>query len=166
MNGLRTDAGRCFSRRMIRPRCAVAALLVVCACAADKAAPEPPQKQRAIDAPTPADVAMRITALDDGQNVTVKVGTKVGVELAGIPTAGYLWAVTEQPAFLEAAGEYGGPTSTAQLQEGFTGGRHWEGFLFNVTAAGEGALRLEQKRPWEDDEPPADEFSVYLFAEE
>jgi predicted secreted protein len=139
---------------------ALALLALVPACAADEG------RRRPIEAPTPADVALRITAADDGQNVTVKVGTKFAVELVGVPTAGYLWTVAEAPAFLAAAGEYGGPTSIAQLEEGFAGGSHWEAFVFDVTGPGEGVLRLEQRRPWEGDEPPSGVFSVYLFAEE
>ncbi|MGD9801696.1 MAG: protease inhibitor I42 family protein [Parvularculaceae bacterium] len=119
-----------------------------------------------LKAPTPAGVTLVIKGESDNQNVTAKVGTTIAVELVGVPTAGYMWAPVETPAFLEPAGEYGGPTSSAQLEPGFAGGSHWEAFLFKVTGAGEGTLRFEQRRAWESDEQPADEFSVYLFAEE
>lgn len=144
--------------------CAAAAL-AACAAGGEKA--DATRQFSSLAAPTPEGVALVVKETSDGQNVTAKVGTKIAVELVGVPTAGYMWAIAEKPAFLEAAGEYGGPTSEAQLQEGFAGGNHWEAFLFNVTAAGEGVLRFEQRRPWEgDEEPPTDEFSVYLFAEE
>ena len=145
---------------------AMAATLLLAACAATSDAP-PLKQYESLAAPTPDGVATRITADMAGSTVAVKIGTTIAVELVGVPTAGYLWKLTEQPAFLEASGEYGGPTSSAQLEEGFAGGNHWEAFLFKVNAAGEGVLKLEQLRPWEDDtEPPADTFSVTLKADE
>ena len=142
---------------------AAAALLAACA---SHGAPDGRASYQSLAAPTPADVATKITAASDGQNVTVKAGTKIAVELIGTPTAGYVWKVTDRPAFLAPAGEYGGPTSAAQLEPGFAGGNHWEAFLFDVTGTGEGELRLEQGRPWED-KPDGDGavFSVYVFAE-
>jgi len=126
-----------------------------------------PRQQQSLAAPTPLDVTMKITSDMKGENFSVKVGTKIAVELVGVPTAGYMWTVVDLPSFLEAAGEYGGPTSSAQLEPGFAGGNHWEGFVYAVKAVGEGEFRFAQRRAWEDaEEPPADEFSVYLFAEE
>lgn len=144
----------------------IAAAAALAACASP-GAPDGTARYQPLAAPTPADVAMTITSASDGQNVTVKKGTKIAVELVGTPTAGYLWKVVTKPDFLEAAGEYGGPTSSAQLEPGFAGGNHWEAFAFTVTAEGEGELRLEQGRPWE--EPASGDgaaFSVYIIAEE
>ncbi len=145
---------------------AIATMLFIAACA-NSSADGTKKEYASLSAPTPAGVAMRITAADESQNVSTKVGTTIAIELIGVPTAGYVWTPSMTPAFLESAGEYGGPTSSAQLEPGFAGGNHWEAFLFKVTKAGEGELRFEQRRPWEDDsEAPVDEFSVYLFAEE
>ncbi len=143
---------------------AVAATLAACA---SNGAPDGSARYRSLSAPTPADVAMKVSAASDGQKVTVKVGTKVAVELVGTPTAGYIWKVIDRPSFLEPAGEYGGPTSSAQLEEGFAGGNHWEAFAFTVTATGAGELRLEQGRAWE--EPQSGDgaaYSVFVLAEE
>lgn len=145
---------------------AIAVIVLAAACASSEAPSAPTNGSSSLAAPTPDGVALVVTESDDGQNVTIKAGQTIAVELIGVPTAGYMWTPTETPAFLEAAGDYGGPTSSAQLEPGFAGGSHWEGFLFKAKAAGEGALRFEQRRPWEDDEPPVDEFSIYLFAEE
>jgi predicted secreted protein len=114
--------------------------------------------------PTEEGVAKHITIADKDGVVEVKVGDKIQVELSGIPTAGYVWTLAETPAFLTASGETSGPTSEAQSQPGFTGGNHWEVFFFDVTAEGSGALRLEQRRPWESDEPAVDSFSVTINA--
>ena len=142
------------------------AVFFVASCAATEQTADPPKQFQSLVAPTPAGVALKITAADNSQNVTAKVGTTIAVELVGVPTAGYQWTATEMPAFLEAAGGYGGPTSSAQLEPGFAGGNHWEAFLFKVKEAGEGVLRFEQRRSWEGEEPAAEMFSVYLFAEE
>lgn len=142
------------------------AFAVLAGCAAADGARES-RRLESLAAPTPAGVATRIAASDNGGAVTVRAGTKIAVELVGVPTAGYRWKVSAQPAFLTPAGEYGGPTSTAQLEPGFAGGDHWEGFLFDVTGSGAGDLRFEQGRAWDDsDEPPANDFAVRLIAEE
>ncbi|MEQ8936718.1 MAG: protease inhibitor I42 family protein [Amphiplicatus sp.] len=117
-----------------------------------------------IDAPIPDDVATVIDEMDADKTVSVRVGTKIAVSLVGVPTAGYAWGVEEAPDFLEAAGETGGPTSIDQLQEGYAGGHHWEVFFFNVASEGSGVLRLEQRRPWETEEPAVDAFSVTIAA--
>ncbi|MEQ8177173.1 MAG: protease inhibitor I42 family protein [Amphiplicatus sp.] len=119
-----------------------------------------------INAPIPDDVVTVIGEEDADKTVSVRIGTKIAVSLVGVPTAGYAWGVEEAPDFLEAAGETGGPTTTDQLQEGYAGGHHWEVFFFNVTAAGSGVLRLEQRRPWETDEAPMETFSVTVAAAE
>jgi hypothetical protein len=68
------------------------------------------------------------------------------------------------PAFLTRAGEAGGPTIAAQNEPGYAGGRHWEVLMFVATAPGEGELVLEQKRPWETGQAPADVFRVTIVA--
>ena len=51
------------------------------------------------------------------------------------------------------------------MQPGFSGGSHWEVFFFRVTGEGEGVLKFEQRRPWEEEtDPPSDEFSVTVVA--
>lgn len=145
----------------------IAAALLLAACATGAPEDAASTSSSSLAAPTPADIATRISATSDGQNVTVKVGSKIAVELVGVPTAGYMWTPVEIPAFLAPAGEYGGPTSKAQLEPGFAGGNHWEAFAFDVSGAGEGVLRFEQRRPWEDDaEPAVSAFSVYIIAKE
>jgi predicted secreted protein len=126
------------------------------------AAPEAKLMNGAVPAPTPAGVTQRITVADDGRTIVVPVGGRFAVELVGVPTAGYLWGVTTKPAFLSDAVESGGNTTTAQSQPGFTGGNHWEVFTFQSTTVGEGKLKLEQRRPWEKDEPASRTFTVTI----
>lgn len=142
--------------------------LLAVACATGETPSDAPHQSSALSAPTPEGVALVIKADSNSQNVTVKKGTKFAVELVGTPTAGLLWTAVETPPFIAPAGEYGGPTSSAQNEPGFAGGNHWEAFLFDVNGVGEGEFRFEQRSAFGGDEgePPADTFSVYLFAEE
>lgn len=143
----------------------IASLLTAAACAMPEEPPPPvlPQPQ-AVAAPTPSDIAIRITAEQAGQTVEVPVGQRFAVELVGVPTAGYVWAAAQTPAFLTAGGETSGATTRAQSQPGFTGGNHWEVLIFSATAAGSGELVLEQRRPWESSEPAANTFRVTITA--
>lgn len=131
------------------------------------AKPEPPAPSRPIGdlpAPVPAEVTVQIGQAQAGQTVEVAVGQRFAVSLVGTPTAGYVWDPIEMPAFLTRAGEAGGNTTTAQSQPGFTGGNHWEVFLFAPTARGEGDLTLVKRRPWQSSEPPVDTFTVRIVA--
>lgn len=158
---------RSIRKGAFHPTCAVLAALALLGCASTDSLVKAQQPSKAIAAPTPDGVALKITAADANAALTIKAGTTIAVELVGVPTAGYMWTPAETPVFLEAAGEYGGPTSSAQLEPGFAGGSHWEAFLFKVTGVGEGDLRFEQRRPWEDATAPASgAFSVHLIAEE
>lgn len=143
----------------------LAAALMACAPGptTDQKAP-PPSATDALPAPTPDDVAVHIGADQAGQTVEVAVGQKFAVELVGVPTAGYLWALAQAPSFVSAAGEASGPTTEAQTQPDFAGGNHWEVFMFTASAPGEGELVFEQRRPWESNEPPSNTFRVRIVA--
>lgn len=147
-------------RFMLAAACAVA----LCACAPGQEAKEEAVSSASVPAPTPSDVATRITAEQNGQTVEVTVGQRFAVELVGVPTAGYAWAATTVPAFVQASGEAGGPTTEAQSQPGFVGGNHWEVLIFTATAAGTGELVLEQRRPWEADQPASNTFRANIVA--
>jgi inhibitor of cysteine peptidase len=150
----------------------VVAALALAACAPREVAVTPDQPapvarpaNGAVPAPTPAGVVLHVTAADNGRTIAVPVGGQFAVELVGVPTAGYLWQVDAKPAFLSDPQERTGATTTAQSQPGFVGGNHWEVFVFTANAAGEGLLKLGQRRPWEKDEPPAQTFSVTIRAQ-
>jgi predicted secreted protein len=142
---------------------AAALALTACSSPPPAAPPAPPATPTsdAVAAPAPLG-ALRIVAADAGKTIAAPVGSKVSVELVGVPTAGYLWSVVEKPAFLAEAGTMGGPTTEAQKQPGFAGGNHWEVFVFTVQSAGKGALKLEQRRPSEKTEPPSQTFEVVI----
>lgn len=138
--------------------------LVLAACAPAQEAKEEPVASQQVPAPTPDDVAVRISAEQNGQTVEVGVGQRFAIELVGVPTAGYVWTPAQAPAFITRAGEAGGNTTAAQSQPGFTGGNHWEVLMFSATAAGTGEIVVEQRRPWESDEPANNTFRVTIVA--
>jgi inhibitor of cysteine peptidase len=142
----------------------MAAALVACTPTQEANEERAPVSNQAVPAPTPDDVAVRITAAQAGQVVEVGVNQRFAVELVGVPTAGYLWTPAQLPAFVTRAGEASGNTSRAQSQPGFTGGNHWEVLMFTATAPGRGELVMEQRRPWETNEPASDVFRVTIVA--
>jgi inhibitor of cysteine peptidase len=143
---------------------AVVFALGLVACAPTGEAPKQESGQQMLPAPTPEDVAVRITSAQEGQSIEVGVNQRFAVELVGVPTAGYVWQPAQMPAFVTRAGEAGGNTIQEQSQPGYAGGNHWEVLMFTATATGTGELVLEQRRPWESTEPPADTFRVTIVA--
>jgi predicted secreted protein len=121
-------------------------------------------EQQVLPAPTPDDVAVRITAEQNGQTVEVGVNQRFAVELVGVPTAGYVWQPAQVPDFITRAGEASGNTIAEQSQPGYAGGNHWEVLMFSATAAGTGELVIEQRRPWESTEPATQTFRVTITA--
>ncbi len=128
--------------------------------------PTPVATNDAVPAPTPNDVATHITAEQNGQIVNVSVNERFAIELVGVPTAGYVWAPAQVPAFITRAGEASGNTTQAQSQPGFVGGNHWEVTMFSATIAGSGDIVMEQRRPWEGaSEAPNARFRVTIVAQ-
>ena len=152
-------------------RATLLAMFALAACAPTTAAPAPeaPRQQSAdtgmLPAPTPSDVTVHINAAQNGQIVQVGVNQRFAIELVGIPTAGYQWAPAQLPAFITRAGDATGPTTAAQNQPGFTGGNHWEVTMFAATGPGTGEIVMEQRRPWETNQPPAHTFRVTIVAQ-
>ena len=142
----------------------MAAALIACTPVQEAQEERAPVSNQAAPAPTPEDVVVRITAAQAGQMVEVGVNQRFAIELVGVPTAGYVWTPAQLPAFVTRAGEASGNTSQAQSQPGFTGGNHWEVLLFTATAPGAGELVVEQRRPWESNEPASDVFRVTIVA--
>lgn len=150
---------------MMRTMSAVLALFAAaCAPVQDAKEAPPAAVSDAVPAPTPEEVSVRINAAHDGQIVEVAVNERFAVELIGVPTAGYQWAPAQMPDFLTRAGEAIGPTISAQNQPGYAGGNHWEVLMFAATGPGTGELVLEQRRPWETEQPPVDTFRVTIVA--
>lgn len=142
----------------------VALALLAAACGPDEDVSPASPVNGEVAAPTPDDVAVRITAEQAGQTVEVGVNQRFAIELVGVPTAGYIWTPAQMPAFVQRAGEASGNTTQAQAQPGFTGGNHWEVTMFVATAPGTGEIVMEQRRPWETEEAPTAIFRVTVTA--
>lgn len=112
---------------------------------------------RSLEAPAVDGVVRNLAAGDGGALVEVKVGETVSVSLSGVPTAGYVWAAENPPAFVQVRQGPGGATSSAQFLPGFAGGNHWEVLVVEAVAPGEGEIVLVQKRPWEEQAAPDDD---------
>jgi len=144
---------------------ALAAALAACAPAMSSKPMDRPYSAGA-DKPLPPPKAGAVTIdlrkEDAGKTFTMKVGQRFSVSLVGVPTAGYLWAPVNPPAFLKAVGDTSGPTHSDQLKPGFAGGNHWEVSVFEATQPGKAILKFEQRRPWEKTEPPADTWSATI----
>ncbi|MEZ5937958.1 MAG: protease inhibitor I42 family protein [Hyphomonadaceae bacterium] len=97
---------------------------------------------------------------ESGSQIDLEVGQRFSVSLIGTPTAGYEWSVESAPGEIADAGSTGGPTNTAQYLPGYTGGQHWEVLTFEALRAGEGELKLVNKRSWEDPSPDDQHFTV------
>ena len=88
------------------------------------------------------------------ENVKVELakGDKLQLKLAANPTTGFTWVIAskEDPA-LKSAGK---PEYTAD-KKGKVGGGGTQVFTFTAEAAGETAVELHYKRPFEKDKEPA-----------
>ena len=102
----------------------------------------------------------------DGKALTLAQGQILRIELESIPTAGYVWTITDQPDFLELVGDGQRPTNPdVQNQPGFTGGNHFLSFDLKATAPGYATLHLIEARPWETDTPPIGTYSLAVTVE-
>lgn len=102
-----------------------------------------------------------------GAAVTMKIGETLRIELESVPTAGYVWAIAEAPAFMKQVAEGGRPTDPAhQNLPGFTGGNHYISFDFQSVEPGTGTFKLHEGRPWETDEPPEDTYELTVTVTE
>ena len=122
-------------------------------------------KPEVVDPPIEAGVLV-INEDMNGKAIEVDVGQPFEVSLESIPTAGYLWQVTEQPEFVMTIGETWRNTIPEQAEPGFAGGNHYIVFIMEATEAGSGTLKLVEGRPWEleQGEPPEDRFNLDITA--
>lgn len=96
-----------------------------------------------------------------GGTVAMKTGETLRIELESIPTAGYVWSISETPAFMKQVAEGGRPTNPAyQNLPGYVGGNHYISYDFQPVEAGTGTFKLKEGRPWETDEEPMDTYEL------
>jgi len=99
---------------------------------------------------------VEIADTDNGSQVGLEVGETLGLSLESNPTTGYRWEVSEldQSILVETYHEYeaDSPAITG------SGGR--EIWRFQAQRPGSTTLRLEYRRPWEEDVEPFQTFNV------
>ena len=93
---------------------------------------------------------------DAGRQVELAVGEKMLVTLASNPTTGYQWDLAEmdESVLAQSGTEY--DSDSPQL----IGSGGEETFTFEAVGVGETALQLIYHRPWEEDVPPVETFTV------
>jgi inhibitor of cysteine peptidase len=98
-----------------------------------------------------------ITDKDAGKSITLAVGQELTLSLESNVTTGFAWEVAGlNTAVLEQVGE---PEYKAP-QSGLVGAGGVQLFRFKAKAAGQAELKLNYRRAWEKDVPPAKTFTV------
>jgi inhibitor of cysteine peptidase len=99
-----------------------------------------------------------LTDADDGSSTNLPVSARLVVSLPSNPTTGYAWAVTQlDESILENTADQYTPDL---VPPGWTGGGGTHVWEFTGRAAGTTTLRLEERQPWEEEEPAASTFEV------
>jgi inhibitor of cysteine peptidase len=94
---------------------------------------------------------------DTGSEVALDVGDRVEVRLEANPTTGYQWVLGPLPdGIVLASSDFEEPGGS------LVGAPGTQTFVFDAVAAGNGILRLEYIRPF-DDLPVADKIVEYLL---
>ncbi|MDE1985467.1 MAG: protease inhibitor I42 family protein [Alphaproteobacteria bacterium] len=98
---------------------------------------------------------------DAGKSFTLAVGRHLSVLLKEQAGTGYSWVVAgDSTPLLKFEG------SSVQSAATMPGGAQLQALDFLAVAAGKGMLRLDYRRPWETDKPPAQIFSVTVTVAE
>lgn len=100
-------------------------------------------------------------AEDQGRTVELAAGETLLVTLESNPTTGYSWQVSEvDEAVLKRKGE---PEYKQRAgSEGLVGAGGAETFRFEAAGAGRTTLTLVYARPWEQDVPPVETYSIVV----
>ena len=110
---------------------------------------------------SPRGEAIRLDASADGTQMSLSVGDRLEVALAGNPTTGYSWEIASvDESVILADGE---PSFRADSNQVGAGGTMT--LAFDAVGAGTTVLELVYQRPFED-APPAETFTVTLVVSE
>lgn len=98
---------------------------------------------------------------DAGKSFTLAVGQHLSVLLKEQVGTGYSWVVVpDSTPLLKFEG------SSVQSAATMPGGAQLQALDFSAVATGKGMLRLDYRRPWESDKPPAQVFSITVTVAE
>ncbi len=102
---------------------------------------------------------MTLTEQDNGKTIELTKGATLIVKLSSNASTGYSWSVQSKSPLLKLLdSNYKEKKQLAQV----AGAPGVQTFQWQATGAGNATLKLEYRRPWEKDEPPAKTFSVSL----
>lgn len=102
---------------------------------------------------------VRLTASDNGNNITLNKGQALIITLEANPTTGYTWEVAEVNAnIIRQVGEI-----EFQPESGAIGAGGLQTIRLEAVNAGETPLRLVYHRTWEKDVEPQKTFSVQVL---
>jgi inhibitor of cysteine peptidase len=105
--------------------------------------------------------APALTASDNGKTITAQVGQQITVTLKGNPTTGYLWSVAGVSS--NTVGQVGEVEyKRDEVGKGVVGSGGVFVATFKAVKPGPTTVRMEYRRPWEKDTPPAETFAVML----
>jgi len=105
-----------------------------------------------------------LTPLDNGREVTVKVGEFLTVELPSNHTTGYGWA--DHSEGIKIVQQIGSADYMQDSTVGLVGAGGTEIWQFRATTAGRQNLRMDYIRPWEKDVAPVKTVSFILVVSE
>jgi inhibitor of cysteine peptidase len=114
------------------------------------------------DSPTRA-APLTANDADNGHTIELKVGQALVLTLGSNPTTGYGWVFDDQSTQIVA--REGKPTYTADMPgRGLVGSGGVERWTFRAVKPGTETLRLDYRRPWEQNLTPASrvEFPVVV----
>lgn len=105
------------------------------------------------------DQAIKLSAENDGQTITLEPGAEFTVILESNPTTGYMWAVTaiDEAIITSTSNKYVGDPAPEDIT-GMGGREIWK---FQAVGSGATTLQMEYRRHWEPDQPD-DTFTVKL----
>jgi inhibitor of cysteine peptidase len=102
---------------------------------------------------------IKITKVDNGKTIDVKVGGEINVDLDGNPSTGYTWETKDLDAgLLQQVGE----TAFKSSNPGLIGAGGTLTLTFKALKPGKTTLTLIYHRPWEKNVAPQSTFLVTL----
>ncbi|MGE5204696.1 MAG: protease inhibitor I42 family protein [Chlamydiota bacterium] len=103
---------------------------------------------------------IQISSADNGKSLAVRVGDELAISLPENPTTGYRWQVDSSGSSLILEKDDFALPGKVQMGSGGT-----RLLTFRAAAAGHASLQLGSRRPWEEDKPALQSFSLSIQVE-
>ena len=102
-----------------------------------------------------------LTEKDSGKTIDLRTGDYLEIHLEANPTTGYLWSSSTPNDYILRLllDEYAGKKQDRQL----VGAPVRKIFRYGAVGPGKTGIRLEYRRPWEKNQPPAGTFDVMVI---